>query len=58
MLKGKGPIGKYFGEGSIEEIMKICEAEIGDSVFLACGKKIELESILSIARNKIANDLN
>ena len=38
--------------------MKICEAEIGDSVFLACGKKIELESILSIARNKIANDLN
>ena len=25
-LKGKGPIGKYFGEGSIEEIMKICEA--------------------------------
>ncbi len=57
-LKGKGPIGKYFGEGSIKEIMKICEAEIGDSVFLACGKKIELESILSIARNKIANDLN
>ena len=38
--------------------MKICEAEIGDSVFLACGKKIELESILSIARNKIAYDLN
>ena len=38
--------------------MKICEASVGDSVFLACGKEIELEKILSIARDKIANDLN
>ena len=30
---------------------------IGDSIFLACGKKNEIEKILSISRNKIAKDL-
>ena len=38
--------------------MKICNAEIGDSIFLACGKTHEVEKILSIARDKIAKDLN
>ena len=38
--------------------MKNCKAEIGDSIFLACGKKKEVEKILSLARTKIANDLN
>ena len=38
--------------------MKDCNAEIGDSVFLACGKKKDVEKILSLARNKIANELN
>ena len=57
-LKGKGPVGKFFSEDSLKELMKICEASVGDSVFLACGKEIELEKILSIARDKIANDLN
>ena len=56
-IKGKGPIGKFFSQDSLIELMKICGAEIGDSVFLACGKKIEIEKILSIARDKIANDL-
>ncbi len=54
---GKGPIGKFFSSNSLEEIMKICNAKIGDTVFLACGKKDELERILSIARQKIAKDL-
>ena len=57
-LKGKGPVGKFFSEDSLKELMKICEASVGDSVFLACGKEIELEKILSIARDKIANDLD
>ena len=57
-IKGKGPIGKFFSEASLKELMKICNAEIGDSVFLACGKKKDIEKILSSARNKIANDLN
>ena len=54
---GKGPIGKFFSEDSLKEIMKICKAEVGDSIFLGCAKNKDLEKILSIARNKIANDL-
>ena len=57
-IKGKGPVGKFFSEDSLKELMKICNAEIGDSVFLACGKENEIEKILSAARDKIANDLN
>ena len=57
-IKGKGPVGKFFSENSIKELMKICNAQIGDSVFLACGKENEIEKILSAARDKIANDLN
>ena len=38
--------------------MKICKAEIGDSIFLCLWKKKELEKILSMARDKIAKDLN
>jgi aspartyl-tRNA synthetase len=38
--------------------MKICNAEIGDSIFFACGKEKEIIKILSVARDKIANDLN
>tara|TARA_X000001036_G_scaffold423085_1_gene446664 strand:+ start:2632 stop:4419 length:1788 start_codon:yes stop_codon:yes gene_type:complete len=56
-IKGKGPVGKFFGEESLKEIMKICNASIGDSIFLACGKKDDLEKILSRARTKIADDL-
>jgi aspartyl-tRNA synthetase len=57
-IKGKGPVGKFFSEEALKEIMKICNAEIGDSVFLACGLEKEIEKILSSARNKIAKDLN
>ncbi len=54
---GKGPIGKFFSEESIKEIMKLTTAEIGDSVFLACGKKNDIEKILGHARTKIAEEL-
>ncbi len=57
-IKGKGPVGKFFSEESLKEIMKICNAEVGDSIFLACGKIQEIEKILSIARDKIGKDLN
>ena len=56
-IKGKGPIGKFFSEDSLKELMKKCDAKIGDSVFLACGNKQDIEKILSVARDKIANDL-
>ena len=56
-IKGKGPVGKFFSEQSLKEIMKICDAKIGDSVFLACGENKDITKILSLAREKIAIDL-
>ena len=56
-IKGKGPVGKFFSEDSLKEIMKTCDLQVGDSIFLACGKERETDKILSIARNKIAQDL-
>ena len=38
--------------------MKITSAEIGDSIFFACGKIKDVEKISALARDKIANDLN
>ena len=57
-IKGKGPVGKFFSEDSLKEIMNNCNAKIGDSIFLACGKKKEVEKILSLALEKIAQDLD
>ena len=57
-IKGKGPIGKFFSEESLKELMKNYNVEVGDSIFFACGKKEEIEKILSAARNKLAEDLN
>ena len=57
-ISAKGPVGKFFSEESLKEIMKITSAKEGDSVFFACGKKNDVEKISSLARNKIAKDLN
>jgi len=57
-LSAKGPVGKFFSENSLKDIMKITNAEVGDSIFLACGKLEEVQSIASIARDKIAKELN
>ena len=54
----KGPIGKFFSNEALDEIMKITQAQVGDSIFLACDKKKELERITSLARDKIAKDLD
>ncbi len=56
-VSAKGPVGKFFPEKALEEIMSKTGAEIGDSVFLACGKKNDLEKITSLARDKIGKDL-
>ncbi len=56
-VAGKGPVGKFFSKDSLEEIMRLTGAEIGDSIFLACAKQKELERITSLARDKIAKDL-
>ena len=57
-LSAKGPIGKFFSENSLLEIMKQTKANTGDTIFLSCGKKDDVEKILSVARNKIAQDLD
>ncbi len=55
---GKGPIGKFFSSEACQEIMKISKAEIGDSIFFSCGNKKDIEKLLSLARDKIARDLD
>jgi len=57
-ISAKGPVGKFFSKESLEEIMKMTGAEVGDSIFLSCGKTSEVEKISSIARDKIAEDLD
>jgi len=56
-VTGKGPVGKFFSEDSIMEIMKLTKAEVGDTVFLSCGKKNDIEKILNLTRTKLAEEL-
>ena len=56
-ITAKGPVGKFFTEEALKEIIKITSADIGDSLFFACGKTNDVEKISSLAREKIANDL-
>ena len=56
-ITAKGPVGKFFKEEALKELMKITNAEVGDSIFFACNKKDEIEKITAQAREKIANDL-
>ena len=57
-ISAKGPIGKFFSEEALNELMKKTQAKIGDSIFLACNKQKDLEKITAMARDKIAKDLN
>jgi len=57
-ISAKGPIGKFFSHEALQEIMNKTNSKVGDSIFMACGKQHELEKITSLARDKIAKDLN
>jgi len=57
-ISAKGPVGKFFSKEALEKIMKITGAEVGDSIFFACGKINDVEKITSQARDKIAKDLD
>ena len=57
LLSAKGPVGKFFSEDSLKEIMRITSAEVGDSIFFTCGKLNDAEKISAMARDKIAKDL-
>ncbi len=56
-ISAKGPVGKFFSEEALKEIMKITSAEVGDSMFFACGKINDVEKICALAREKIGEDL-
>ncbi len=57
-ISAKGPVGKFFSEESLKEIMKISGAKSGDSIFFSCNKENEVLRLISSARDKIASDLN
>ena len=57
-ISAKGPVGKFFSKESLKEIMNKTKAKVGDSIFLACAKQKDLEKITSLARDKIARDLD
>jgi len=57
-ISAKGPVGKFFSENAIKEIMKIMDANIGDSIFFSCNKEKEVLKLISSARDKIAQELN
>jgi len=57
-LSAKGPVGKFFSDEALLEIMNITGAKEGDSIFFACGKTSDVEKITSQARDKIAKDLS
>ena len=57
-ISANGPIGKFFSKDSLSEIMKMTQAKIGDSIFMACSNQSDLEKITSLARDKIAKDLD
>ncbi len=56
-ISAKGPVGKFFSEDSLKEIMLITAAEVGDSIFFSCNNVHEVEKLLALARDKIARDL-
>ncbi len=57
-IEAKGPVGKFFSSEALNEIMKITGGEIGDSLFFSCDKEINVLQLMSLARDKIAYELN
>ena len=57
-LIGKGPIGKFFSEKAISELVKICKLKEKDAVFFSSDKVKEAEKISGIARQKLGKELN
>jgi aspartyl-tRNA synthetase len=58
VISARGPVGKLFSEVALKQLMNSCEAEVGDSIFFACGIKSEVEKLAALARDKIGKELN
>jgi len=57
-ILGKGPIGKFFSEKAIMELVKKCKLKENDAVFFTADIKKEAEKISGAARQKLGRDLN
>ena len=57
-LTGKGPIGKFFPEDVINELVKISNLKEGDAIFFSCDKAKVVERISGLTRQKLGKDLN
>ena len=57
-LTGKGPIGKYFSEEAIKELVKTGNLKEGDAIFFSCDQEKEAEKISGLVRQKLGKDLN
>ena len=57
-ISARGQVGKLFSEVALKQLMNSCEAEVGDSIFFACGIKSEVEKLAALARDKIGKELN
>ena len=55
---GKGPIGKFFSEQAINELVKKCSLNETDAIFFSSDKIKEAERISGLVRQKIGKDLN
>jgi len=53
----KGPLGKFFSETSIKELVNICKLKDKDSLFFSSEKPKEAERISGIVRQKLAKEL-
>ena len=45
-ISAKGPVGKFFSEDALIKLKEQSKAEIGDSIFFACGKENDVEKLL------------
>ncbi len=57
-VSGKGPIAKFFSNKSVAELIKVCKISEKDSVFFVCNNTEEALKLSSVARQKIASELN
>jgi len=57
-LTGKGPLGKFFSEKAMSELVEICDLKDKDAVFFSADKINEAERISGLARQKLGKELN
>jgi len=56
-IVGKGPIGKFFSEDAIAELIRVCNLKETDAIFFSCDSKKNVEKICGLARQKLGKDL-